>query len=128
MKRSVALFFLLSSPAVFAQQGMDPEIMQQLQEMVACVAAIDQNEIISLEKESKKIGAEVKGLCKSGDRDKAQELAMEFGRKVVNNPVFITVRKCTENTSGAMEGMLPDISSTEKMAKDYSDKHVCDEI
>jgi len=128
VKKLVTVFFLLSSPAVFAQQGMDTEIMQQLQEMVACAAAIDQNEMKAMEKESKKFEAEVKGLCKSGNRDKAQELAMEFSRKVVNSPAFITVRKCTENTSGALKGIVPDMSSTEKMAKDYSDKHVCDEF
>jgi len=95
--------------------------------MATCVAAIDQNEMKALEKESKKFEAEVKGLCKSGKRDKAQERALEFSRKVVNSPALITMRKCTENVSVALKGMVPDISA-EKMAKDYSNKHVCDEI
>lgn len=128
MRKLAMVFFLLSSQAVFAQQGMDPEIMQQLQEMTACISTIDQDEMKALEKESKNIEAEVKGLCESGNRDKAQELVMEFRKNMVNLPALTTMRKCTEVMSGAMKGMLPEIMSAEKMLKDYSDKHVCDEI
>jgi len=101
--------------------------MQQLQKLTACMATKDQNEMKALEKEFKKFEAEVKDFCNSGKRDKAQELAIEFGRKVVNSPALITLRKCTENVSGALKGMVPDISA-EKIAKDYSKKHVCEEI
>ncbi|MEA1889659.1 MAG: hypothetical protein U9N50_07775 [Pseudomonadota bacterium] len=127
MKKLITAIFLLSPAAAVAQQGMNPEMMQQIQEMAACMATIDQNEIKGLENESKKFETEVKALCKSGKRDEAQEKAIEFSKKVLKSPAMVTMRKCTENVSGAMKGMMPDMSA-EKIAKDYSDKHVCDEI
>ncbi|GMT39330.1 MAG: hypothetical protein IEMM0001_0065 [bacterium] len=127
MRKLIMVIFLFSPMAVLAQQGINPEIMQQLQEMATCVATIDQNEMKALEKESNKFEAEVKGLCKSGKRDKAQKRALEFSKKIINSPALITMRKCTENVSASLKGMVPDLSA-EKMAKDYSNKHVCDEI
>ena len=127
MKKMVIVIFLLSPVTVLAQQGMDPEVMQQLQEMSACMATIDQNEIKGLEKESNKFEAEVEGLCKSGKRDEAQKKAIEFSQKVMKSPAMTTMRKCTEKMPAAMKGMVPDMSA-EKIAKDFSDKHVCDEM
>jgi len=127
MKKLIMVTFLLSPMAVLAQQGINPEMMQQLQEMSTCMASIDQKEMKALEKEGKKFDRKVKSLCKSGKRDEAQKLAIEYGMKVANSPVLLTVRKCTENLSGALKGMVPD-SPADKMAKDYSKYHVCDEI
>jgi len=126
MKKLIMLSFLFSPGVVLAQQGFSPEMMQQLQEMATCMASIDQKEMKALEKESKKFETKVKGLCKSGKRDEAQKLAIEYGKKVANSPEFITMRKCTENISDALKGMVPD-SSADKMAKDYSKNHVCDD-
>ncbi|NOY16397.1 MAG: hypothetical protein GXP23_05605 [Gammaproteobacteria bacterium] len=127
MKKIVMVIFLLSPTTVFAQQGVDPEIMQQLQDMATCISTIDQDEMKTLEKESKDFEAKVKGLCKSGKRDKAQELAMEFSKKIVNSPALITMRKCTETISSALKGMVPNMPP-EKVVKNYDDKHVCDDI
>ncbi len=68
-----------------------------------------------------------KGLCKDGKRDEAQGMAMAYSKEVINSPAMETMRKCTEKMSGAMKGMMPDLSP-EKIAKDFSNKHVCDEI
>ncbi|MFW2440444.1 MAG: hypothetical protein ACN4GR_13870 [Arenicellales bacterium] len=127
MKKLLMAIFLLSPVTVFAQQQMDPEMMQQLQEMSACMATIDQNEINGLEKESDKFEAEVKGLCKSGKRDEAQKKAIEFSQKVLKSPAMVTMRKCTEKMPAAMKGLVPDMSA-EKIAKDFSNHHVCDEM
>jgi len=127
MIKLVMVIFLLSPGAVLAQQGMDQEIMQQLQEMVTCMAAIDENEMKELEKESKNFEAVVEGLCKSGNRDKAQELALEFSKKVVNSPALISMRKCTEKISESMKGMAPNMDPGE-IAKDYRKDHVCNQI
>jgi len=127
MKILVMVIFLLSPGAVLAQQGMDQEIMQQLQKMVTCMAAINEKEMKALEEETKNFEAEAKGLCKSGKRDKAQELAMEFSKKVVNSPALITMRKCTEKIYESMKEMTPNMEPGE-IVKDYSKVHVCDQI
>lgn len=127
MKKLFMAVLLFSPFAVCAQQGMDPETMQKLQEMAACMAQIDQNEMNVMEKEAKAFEAEAKGLCKSGKRDEAQKLAMEFSKKIVNTPALITMRKCTEGMSDTLKGMMPDMSA-EKMTEDFSKMHVCDEM
>ena len=102
-------------------------MMVQVQEVQACMQTIDQNELNKLQEESKKIEAEVKSLCDNSKRDEAQDKAMAYSKEVINSAAMATMRKCTENLSGALKGMMPDLSP-EKIAKDFSDKHVCDEI
>jgi hypothetical protein len=45
----------------------------------------------------------------------------------MKSPAMMTMRKCTEKMPAAMKGMMPDMSA-ERIAKDFSDKHVCDEM
>ncbi len=128
MKKIVLVVFFLLAPGVaISQQNIDPAMMEQLQEMATCMSAIDQNEIKQIEKESKEFEAKVKGLCKSGKRDDAQKKTMEFSQKVIKSPAFTAMRKCTERMPAAMKGMLPDMSA-ERIAKEFKEKHVCDEI
>jgi len=130
MKRLLMTILLLSPVAAIAQ-GMNQQDMQnmmaQMQEMAACMQTIDQNEIKALEKETNQFEAEMKGLCKDGKRDEAQEKAIEFSKKMLNSPALKTMRKCTEKMSASMKGMMPNMDP-EEMAKDYSNHHVCDEI
>ena len=129
--RKIGLILFLLSPAAVSAQQMSQEDMQnmmaQLQEVQACMQTIDQNELKNLQEESKKCEAQVKGLCQEGKRDQAQDMAMAYSKEVINSPAMATMRKCTEQMSGAMKGMMPDLSP-EKIAKDFSNKHVCDEI
>ena len=122
---------LLLSPIAALAQDMNQQDMQnmmaQMQEMAACMQKVDQNEVKALEKDAKKFEAEMKGLCKAGKRDEAQEKAIEFSKKMLNSPVLTTMRKCTEKMSASMKGMMPNMDP-EEMAKDYSNRHVCDEI
>lgn len=130
MKRLSLMLLLFIPTSTFAQQ-MSQEDMQnmmvQVQEMQACMQTIDQNELNKLQQESQEFEAKVKGLCKEGKRDKAQDMAMAYSKEVINSPAMETMRKCTEKMSGAMKDMMPDLSP-EKIAKDFSNSHVCDEI
>lgn len=130
MRKIGLILFLLSPATVFAQQMSQQDMqnmMVQVQEVQACMQTIDQNELNKLQEESKKIEAEVKSLCNNSKRDEAQDKAMAYSKEVINSAAMATMRKCTENLSGALKGMMPDLSP-EKIAKDFSDKHVCDEI
>ena len=130
MKRLLMTILLLSPIAALAQ-NMNQQDMQnmmaQMQEMAACMQTVDQNEVKALEKETNEFEAEMKGLCKAGKRDEAQEKAIEFSKKMLNSPALKTMRKCTEKMSASMKGKMPNMDP-EEMAKDYSNRHVCDEI
>ena len=130
MRKVGLILFLLSPATLFAQQMSQQDMqnmMAELQEVQACMQTIDQNELKYLQEESKRFESEVKGLCNNGDRDGAQDMAIAYSKEVINSPAMATMRKCTEKMSGAMKGMMPDLSP-EKIAKDFSNKHVCDEI
>ena len=130
MKRLLITICLLS-PVTALAQDMNQQDMQnmmaQMQEMAVCMQTVDQNEVKALEKDTKKFEAEMKGLCKDGKRDEAQEKAVEFSKKMLNSPALKTMRNCTEKMSASMKGMMPNMDP-EEMAKDYSNRHVCDEI
>ena len=130
MKRLLITICLLS-PVTALAQDMNQQDMQnmmaQMQEMAVCMQTVDQNEVKALEKDTKKFEAEMKGLCNDGKRDEAQERAIEFSKKVMNSPALTTMRKCTEKMSVAMKGMMPNMDP-EEIAKDYSKRHVCDEV
>jgi hypothetical protein len=127
MKKIVLAFFLLTPLTAFSQAGMDPNMMQELQQMANCMASIDQKEVKAMEKEAKKFEKKVKKLCKKGKRDEAQEKALEFSKKIMSSSALATMKKCTEKMPASMKGMIPDMSA-EKLAKDYENKHVCDEM
>ncbi len=134
MKKMILAIFLLSPAMVNAQEmnpemmkGMNQEMMQALQEMATCMASVDQKEVKAMETKAKALEADIKKMCKSGKRDEAQKKAMDFSKTAMQSETFITARKCTENLPAAMKGMVPDMSA-EKIAEEFKNKHVCDEI
>ncbi len=128
MKISASILLLLIPILAAAQnyQGMNKEdmqkVMQQMQEMQACMQNVDQDKLKALEQRSNRFGAEVKSLCASGKRDKAQQKAISFGKEMANDPSMQAMRKCGELSKGTMPKMPfmdQDI--------DRSKHHVCDQ-
>lgn len=103
------------------------DMMAQMQEMSVCIASIDQNEMKALENDTIKFSAEMRGLCKDGKRDEAQQRAITFSKKMMGSSTLKTMQKCTDNMPASMRNMIPNMDPAE-MAKDYSNHHVCDVI
>jgi len=127
MKKIILILFLLSPAIANSQQNLDPEVMQQLQEMMTCMATIDQNEMKQLEVKGKKLESEVKALCKKGKRDEAQNVAMKFSKDMMKSQAVIDMQKCTEKVPESLKGMVPDMSS-ERIAKEFKEKSICDQM
>ena len=127
MKNLIVTMLILLPVSAIAQGMNQQDMMAQMQEMSVCMASIDQSELKTLEKDSKKFEAEMKGLCKDGKRDEAQERAIVFSKKIINSSTIMTMRKCTEKMSASMKKMMPNMGP-EAIAKDFSNHHVCDEI
>jgi predicted transcriptional regulator len=101
------------------------KMMQQVQEAQACMEKIDQSELKKLEKKSQQFEAEMKSLCANGQRDAAQDRAMDYMKEVVNSPVVQQAKRCGEKMKGMMQGMnQPGSLMTED--RDYTNQHVCD--
>ena len=100
-------------------------MMQQMQEAQACMEKIDQAELNALEKKANQFEAEMKSLCASGQRDKAQEKAMVYMKEIVNSPAVKEAKRCAEMMKGVMQDMMQDMPIVDQ-DKDYTRQHVCD--
>ena len=95
--------------------------------MQACLQGIDQSALKKLEEEQKTFEKEIKAMCASGDRDKAQDKAISYTKDIMNSPEIVKMRKCTENLTGMAKQMVPDMSF-EALQKEFDKRHVCDEL
>jgi len=132
--KTFAIALLLSLPVtVLAQNPMGmsesdmQDMMQQMQKAQACMEKIDQSELDALEQKAKQYQAEMKSLCASGDRDKAQEKALTYAKDIMNHPAVKEARRCGEMMQGMMKGMMQDMSVMDQ-DKDYTKMHVCDSL
>ncbi len=126
--RILATILFLSIPMVaFAQnyQGVNEggmqRMMQQMQNMQSCMQNVDQEQLKMLEQRAYQTEADVKSLCASGKRDKAQERAISFGKAISKDPTMQAMKKCGEG----MEEMMPKLPFTHQ-GEDHSSQHVCD--
>jgi len=131
MKKLAITLLCLTPILSFAQNPMGmsegdmQKMMQQMQEVQACMKKIDQSELNGLEKRSEKFEAEMKSLCASGKRDAAQEKALVYVKEIVKSPAVQAAKKCGEKMKGMMQGMTQSMPFMEE-DKDYSSQHVCD--
>ena len=123
-----AIIILLLMPMVAIAQnypGMNKgdmqNMMQQMEKMQDCMQDVDQAKLKVIEQRSRQMETEIKSLCASGKRDKAEEEAISFGKEIVNDPTMQEMRKCGEG----MKGMMPKMPFMDQ-EKDRSSRHVCD--
>ena len=100
-------------------QNMD---MEKMQEAMACMKNIDRSALEGLEEEGKKMEAEVAALCKSGNRNRAQDKALEYAKEMMSRPELKKMRECGK----MMAGMLPKMPF-EDIETENKDRHICDD-
>ncbi len=101
-------------------QNMD---MGQLQEAMACMKNIDMSVVKGLEAEGKKMEAEVDALCKSGNRDGAQDKAMEYAMEMRKRPELQKMQECGKMAAGMLpKGVFDDL------VEEGKNRHVCDDF
>jgi len=123
MRIPAVILLSLISTAAIAQSypGMNEADMQKLQKLQSCMSNVDQEQLKALEQRQNQFDAEVKALCDSGKRDKAQEKAMLFEKEMMKNPAVQAASKCSEIAKGMMPEM-PFMNQDENS----SNQHVCD--
>jgi len=67
------------------------------------MANINQSVFKDMEAKGKKMETEVKELCKAGKRDKAQDIAMKFGKQMTSMPEMQAMKKCGEMAQGMIK-------------------------
>jgi hypothetical protein len=105
------------------QRNMQQMDMGKMQEAMACMKDIDQSALKGLDEEGKKMKAEVEAMCRSGNRDAAQDKAMEYGKEIMNRPEMKKMRECSK----MMAGMMPKMPF-ENLEEESKNRHICDEF
>lgn len=130
MKGAVILIALLLPVAALAQtpqtmnQGNMQDMMQVMQKVQECMASIDQAKLQELQVKSEKMTQDIESLCSRGQRDKAQDMAISFGRKMASDPTLKQMQKCGEMAQGALP-MMGEVNTYDE--EKYASTHVCDE-
>ena len=114
----------LSSLAVLANGfvwAMDPEAMQR---MADCMADIDQQALAKLEADSRAFYDRIDRLCRTGQRDAAQSLAIEQSRAMARDPEMRKLQAQIKKCSQIMPGMMPPIETPSLTT--LQQRHICD--
>ena len=124
----VLAFIILPVLTVQAGQEMSEEQMQQMmeqaQKMQECMAKIDQTVMEALAAKAEKMHKDMKALCAAGNRDRAQSVAISYGKEVSATKEMKAMVKCSEMATGMMQQM----PMMQNLDKDYEKHHVCDGI
>ena len=122
MKKLILILVLIPF-SLSAQQYPDTDIagqakmkkmMGSMQKMQTCMLEINKNEIKILERKGRIFEEEMQALCKKGNRDQAQQKAREMFKVMMNDPIAMKLKKCTD--------IMQDMSSEFSI----EDEHVCD--
>ena len=130
MKGAVILIALLLPVSALAQtpqtmnQGNMQDMMQVMQKVQECMASIDQAKLQELQVKSEKMTKDIERLCSQGQRDKAQNMAISYGRKMASDPTLKQMQKCGEMAQGALPKM-GEVNTYDE--ETYASTHVCDE-
>jgi len=111
---------LAQSPPQLSETDMGG-MMQQMQAMQQCMGELDQDKLEALSAQADKEMDAVRELCNAGKRDEAQKKAIRIGRKFMQEPEMVKMRKCTE----LMQGALPE-QTFEFDEEELEKKHICD--
>ena len=103
------------------QRNMQQMDMGKMREAMACMKNIDRSALEGLKAEGEKIKAEIGALCKSGNRNEAQDKAMAYGKEMMSRPELMKMRECGK----MMAGMMPKIPF-EHIEEESKNSHVCD--
>jgi hypothetical protein len=130
MKGAVILVALLLPVSALAQnpqpmnQGNMQNMMKVMQKVQECMASIDEADLQELQVKSEKLSKDIENLCSQGQRDKAQDMAISYGKKIASDPTLKQMQKCGEIAQGALP-MMGEVKTYDE--KEYAGKHVCDE-
>lgn len=68
---------------------------EQMMKVGACMANLDPAAMDSMERKGEAFEADLKRLCKAGNRDAALQRAKQFGLEMVEDPAMKQIKACT---------------------------------
>ncbi len=114
----ICLELWANDPLMQMDQNQMQAMIAQMQQLQICMSKIDFSPLVKLETEALELEKKIEVLCQKGQRDKAQNKALEFSKRVLAMPSVKEINSCTK------EFPIKDMIKIEQM--DYSQHHVCD--
>ena len=100
--------------------------MAEMQQMADCMTKIDQQKLQALEKQGMEFMEKVRELCSQGERDQAERLAIDYHKKMENDPTVKALDKCSEGFKAFSMNGLPGQEDEDKDVGEGG--HICDEL
>ncbi len=105
------------------QRKMQQMDMGKMQEAMACMQTIDRSAMERLKQETEKVRAELVTLCRSGNRDEAQEKAKVYAHDLMARSEMQKMKECGKLAAGMFPKMpFQDFEERSKT------QHVCDDF
>jgi hypothetical protein len=126
MQLILVLFILLIPASLWAQtlpQDIETPALQQLAAMASCMQDIDQKRLQEYQQENLALAAKLQDLCANGKRDQAQQMVLDYHKKLDKDPLLKAIDACMNMVENdAAEGTENEASDPE------GDRHICDEF
>lgn len=114
---------------ILQQVQQNPEhfqrLMQQANEMQACLSQLDPATMDRLRVRGEEMVADIRALCVAGDRDMAASRALQYAQEMAASPDLRAVEACGSMASQMMAD-LP--FATPDAAEGEGPTHVCDQL
>ena len=103
------------------------QMMQGMLQMQRCIAEnVDASYLDSMAKNGEAIADKIEQLCQAGQRQQAQDTAMDYAIKMQKDSNFQAMQNCMAQIGSALPGVqgLQDSFALDAL----NDNHVCDEL
>ncbi len=103
------------------------QMMQGMMQMQRCITeSVDANYLEAMAKNSEKMANSIEQLCNAGQRQEAQDTALDYAKQMQSDPNFQALQKCIAQIGGAFPSIpaLQDEFDLEALSK----SHVCDDL
>ena len=97
-------------------------VVKQAQKIEACLAKLDQAEVLRLRSEADAKATEIRTMCTNGERAEAQSKAVSFGKQLEQEPVVIEAKSCI----GIAGLAIPQTTWAQLEDSETAQTHVCD--
>ncbi len=122
-----ATLCIMLTVSSFTLANEHEKMMQQMMQMQRCISeSIDPSYLEEMAANGEKMADKIKQLCESGQRQPAQDTAMNYAKEMQSNPNFQALQKCTAMMGNALPG-------TQALQEEFDietlkERHVCDEF
>ncbi len=118
---------MVSATSTLTFANEHEQMMQGMLQMQRCIAEnVDASYLDSMAKNGEAIADKIEQLCQAGQRQQAQDTAMDYAIKMQKDSNFQAMQNCMAQIGSALPGVqgLQDSFALDAL----NDNHVCDEL